>query len=205
MPRIILASSSNSRKKLLESAGLTFDVIVSNVDEEVPIYQSMTPKEMVIALSIVKAHTVRELVDYPALLLACDSTFEFEGKSLGKPFTTEVAIARARSLSGKSGYLHTGHCIIDLENGIEISDIATTKVNFGEMNDQEIADYVASGEPLLVAGGFTLDGLSSAFIDSIEGDYTNVIGLSVPLLRSMILRLGYSWHDLITQPIGAKN
>lgn len=205
MPRIILASSSNSRKKLLESAGLTFDVIVSNVDEEASIYQSMTPKEMVIALSIVKAHTVRELVDYPALLLACDSTFEFESKSLGKPLTTEVAIARARSLSGKSGYLHTGHCIIDLENGIEISDIATTKVNFGEMNDQEIADYVASGEPLHVAGGFTLDGLSSAFIDSIEGDYTNVIGLSVPLLRSMILRLGYSWHDLITQPIGAKN
>lgn len=205
MPRLILASSSNSRKKLLEAAGLTFDVIVSNVDEETPIYQSMTPKEMVIALSIVKAHTVRELVDYPALLLACDSTFEFEGKSLGKPLTTEVAIARARSLSGKSGYLHTGHCIIDLENGIEISDIATTKVNFGEMNDQEIADYVASNEPLHVAGGFTLDGLSSAFIDSIEGDYTNVIGLSVPLFRSMILRLGYSWHDLITQPIGAKN
>ena len=205
MPRIILASSSNSRKKLLEAAGLTFDVIVSNVDEEASIYQSMTPKEMVIALSIVKAHTVRELVDYSALLLACDSTFEFEGKSLGKPLTTEVAVMRARSLSGKSGYLHMGHCIIDLEKGIEISDIATTKVNFGEMNDQEIADYVASGEPLHVAGGFTLDGLSSAFIDSIEGDYTNVIGLSVPLLRSMILRLGYSWHDLITQPIGAKN
>ena len=205
MPRIILASASNSRKKLLEAAGLTFDVIVSNVDEEAPIYQSLTPKEMVIALSIVKAHTVRELIDYPALLLACDSTFEFEGKSLGKPLTTEVAIARAKSLSGKSGYLHTGHCIIDLENGIEISDIATTKVHFGEMNDQEITDYVASGEPLHVAGGFTLDGLSSAFIDSIEGDYTNVIGLSVPLLRSMILRLGYSWHDLITQPMGAKN
>lgn len=205
MPRIILASASPSRKRLLESAGLSFDVIVSNVDEEAPIYESMSPREMVLALSIVKAHTVRELADFPALILACDSTFEFDGKSLGKPMTSEVAIARAKSLSGNSGYLHTGHCIIDLENEIEISDIATTKVNFGEMSDEEIEDYVASGEPLKVAGGFTLDGLSSAFITSIEGDFTNVIGLSVPLLRSMILRLGYSWHDLIHQPMGAEN
>jgi len=205
MPRVILASASPSRKKLLEAAGVDFDVVVSNVDEELPIYATMTPKEMVLALAIVKAHTVRELIDYPSLVIACDSTFEFEGASLGKPLSPEVARARARKLSGKSGYLHTGHCIVDLNRDIEISDIASTKVTFGEMSDQEIDDYIASGEPLNVAGGFTLDGLSSAFITSIEGDYTNVIGLSVPLVRSMIVRLGYSWHDLTHQPIGAKN
>lgn len=205
MPRVILASASPSRKKLLEAAGVSFDVVVSNVDEELPIYETMTPREMVLALAIVKAHTVRELVDYPAIVIACDSTFEFEGVSLGKPLSPEVARARARKLSGKSGYLHTGHCIVDLDRNIEISDIASTKVTFGEMSDEEIDDYIASGEPLNVAGGFTLDGLSSAFISSIEGDYTNVIGLSVPLVRSMVLRLGYSWHDLTHQPIGAEN
>ena len=205
MPRVILASASPSRKKLLEAAGLDFDVVVSNVDEELPIYETLPPLEMVLALAIVKAHTVRELIDYPALVIACDSTFEFEGVSLGKPLSPDVARERARKLSGKSGYLHTGHCIVDLNRNIEISDIASTKVTFGEMSDEEIDDYVASGEPLNVAGGFTLDGLSSAFISSIEGDYTNVIGLSVPLVRSMILRLGYSWHELTHQPIGAEN
>lgn len=205
MPRVVLASASPSRKKLLDAAGVDFDVVVSHVEEELPIYESMTPREMVLALAIVKAHTVRELIDYQALVIACDSTFEFEGVSLGKPLTKEVANQRARRLSGKSGILHTGHCIIDLIRGVEISDIASTKVTFAEINDEEIADYVASGEPLNVAGGFTLDGLSSAFISSIEGDYTNVIGLSVPLVRSMILRLGYSWHELTHQPIGVEN
>jgi septum formation protein len=205
MPRVILASASPSRKKLLDAAGLNFDVVVSNVDEELPIYNQMSPKEMVLALSIVKAHTVRELVDFPALIIACDSTFEFEGVSLGKPLTAEVAIERAKKLSGKSGYLHTGHCIVDVNRGIEISDIASTKVTFADMNQEEIHDYVASGEPLHVAGGFTLDGLSSAFISSIEGDYTNVIGLSVPLIRKMIVQLGYTWHELIHQDMGAEN
>lgn len=205
MPRVVLASASPSRKKLLDAAGIDFDVVVSNVDEELPIYESMTPTEMVLALSIVKAHTVREIIDYPALVIACDSTFEFAGASLGKPLTPEIATQRARLLSGKSGILHTGHCIVDLNRGIEISDIASTKVTFAEINDREIDDYVASGEPLNVAGGFTLDGLSSAFISSIEGDYTNVIGLSVPLVRRMILRLGYSWRELTHQPIGAEN
>ena len=106
-------------------------------------------------------------------------------------------------LSGKSGFLHTGHCILDTERGLEVADIATTKVNFSELTDQEIDDYVASGEPLQVAGGFTLDGLSSAFISSIEGDYTNVIGLSVPLLRRLTTQLGYSWHEITHQTMGA--
>lgn len=205
MPRVILASASPSRKRLLTAAGFNFDVVVSHVDEELSIYSDMNPKEMVLALAIVKAHTVRELVDFPALIIACDSTFEFEGKSLGKPLTADIATERAERLSGKSGYLHTGHCIVDVHRGIEISDISSTKVTFGKMNSEEIGDYVASGEPLNVAGGFTLDGLSSAFIDSIEGDYTNVIGLSIPLIRKMILQLGYTWHELINQDMGAEN
>lgn len=203
MPSIILASASPSRKRLLEAAGVDAQIVISDVYEEDPIYLSMTPKEMVVALSIVKAHTVREILVSTGLIIACDSTFEFEGVSLGKPLTPEVAKERAHQLSGKSGYLHTGHCVLDTERGVELADIATTKVNFSKLSDQEIDDYVASGEPLNVAGGFTLDGLSSAFISSIEGDYTNVIGLSVPLLRKMTSQLGYAWHEITHQAMGA--
>ena len=135
--------------------------MVSNVDEDAEIYTTMAPKEMVIALAIVKAHTIRELVTEPALIIACDSNFEFEGESLGKPLTAQAARERTKRLSGKSGYLHPGHCIIDTAQGMEISDIATTSLTFSELTDEEIEDYVASGEPLGVAGGFTLDGLSS--------------------------------------------
>ena len=200
MPSIILASASTSRKRILEAAGINPTIVVSNVFEEDSIYESMAPREMVIALAIVKAHTVREMTVEPGLIIACDSTFEFEGASLGKPMTPELARERSRTLSGKSGLLHTGHCIIDTEREIEISDVVTTKVNFSELTNLEIDDYVASGEPLEVAGGFTLDGLSSAFISSIEGDYTNVIGLSIPLLRKMTTQLGYTWHDVINHP-----
>ncbi len=202
MAEFILASASPSRKKLLEAAGIHPRIVVSNVDEEDPIYESMNPSEMVLALAIVKAHTVRALVDQPCLILACDSTFEFNGVSLGKPLTHENAIARSRMVSGKSGLLHTGHCLIDTVRGVEISDIATTKVNFSTITDQEIEDYVASGEPLNVAGGFTLDGESSAFISSIEGDYSNVIGLSIPLLRTMTTHLGYTWRQVRELSIG---
>lgn len=203
MAEIILASASPSRKRLLEAAGIHPRIVVSNVDEEDPLYEKMNPREMVIALAIVKAHTVRELVDEPSLIIACDSTFEFNGVSLGKPLTASNATERARQMSGKSGLLHTGHCVVDTVRGVEISDIATTKVNFSELSEEEINDYVASGEPLAVAGGFTLDGLSSAFISSIEGDYTNVIGLSIPLLRAMTSHLGYTWRQVKDMSIGA--
>lgn len=199
MPTIILASASPSRKKLLDNAGIFSTVMVSGIDEDEDAYAKLSPKDMVLALAIVKAHTVRERVTEPALIIACDSTFEFEGISLGKPITSQRAISQARQISGKSGYLHTGHCIIDTDKEIEISDIASTKVTFSVFSDTEIADYVASGEPLNVAGGFTLDGLGSAFISSIEGDYSNVIGLSIPLVRAMTTKLGYSWPELKKQ------
>jgi len=196
MPRIVLASQSKSRRRLLEDAGLSPTIIVSNVDEETDFFSAMTPEDMVIALAISKAHTVREMIDYPAIIIGCDSTFDVDGVSFGKPGTPEIAIDRAKKISGRTGLLHTGHCIIDTDRGVEISDRVTTKVTFTEMSDEEIADYVASEEPLHVAGGFTLDGLGSPFIPVIEGDYTNVVGISMPFLRTAMKQLGYSWPQV---------
>jgi septum formation protein len=196
MPKIVLASQSTSRRRLLEGAGITPTVIVSHVDEETDFFNAMSPADMVIALAVTKAHTVRELIDYPALIIGCDSTFDVDGISFGKPGTPEIARERAKKISGRSGLLHTGHCVIDTAQGKEIADRVTTKVTFSELTDQEIEDYIASGEPLQVAGGFTLDGFGSPFIPVIEGDYTNVVGLSMPFLRSAMSQLGYSWPEV---------
>ena len=196
MPTVVLASQSTSRRRLLESAGLKPKIMVSHVDEETPFFNSLTPADMVIALAITKAHTIRDQIDFPAIIIGCDSTFEFQGESLGKPGEPAIAKERASRVRGNSGYLHTGHCVIDTAKDIEISDRVTTKVTFSDMTDEEIDDYVASGEPLHVAGGFTLDGFSSPFIPSIEGDYTNVVGISMPFLRKAMNQLGYSWPEV---------
>lgn len=196
MPQIVLASQSSSRRRLLEGAGISPLVKVSHVDEETDFFNSMTPADMVIALAITKAHTVREQIDFPAIIIGCDSTFDVDGISFGKPGTPEVARERALAISGRSGLLHTGHCIIDTEQGREIVDRVTTKVTFSKMELDEIDDYIASGEPLQVAGGFTLDGFGSPFIPIIEGDYTNVVGLSMPFFRSAMSQLGYSWPQV---------
>ena len=196
MPKVVLASQSTSRRRLLEGAGITPIVMVSHVDEETEFFNAMTPADMVIALAVTKAHTVREQVDFPAIIIGCDSTFVVDGISFGKPGTAEIAKERAQAISGRSGLLHTGHCIIDTVQSREIADRVTTKVTFSEMSDLEIDDYIASGEPLQVAGGFTLDGFGSPFIPVIEGDYTNVVGLSMPFLRSAMSQLGYSWPQV---------
>ena len=196
MPKVVLASQSTSRRRLLEGAGIMPIVMVSHVDEETEFFNAMTPADMVIALAVTKAHTVREQIDFPAIIIGCDSTFDVDGISFGKPGTPEIAKERAQAISGRSGLLHTGHCIIDTVQGREIADRVTTKVTFSEMSDLEIDDYIASGEPLQVAGGFTLDGFGSPFIPVIEGDYTNVVGLSMPFLRSAMSQLGYSWPQV---------
>ena len=196
MVQIILASASPSRLRLLESVGITPSILVSGVNEDASEFESLSPAELVIALAILKAHTVKDKAPVNSLIIGCDSTFEFEGKSLGKPVTKTKAIERCKQLSGKTGYLHTGHCLIDLRQGIELSERSTAKVQFAQMTDAEIIDYVDSNEPLNVAGGFTLDGLSAPFITKIEGDPSGIIGLSLPLLRKMIISLGYSWPEL---------
>jgi len=196
MPKVVLASQSTSRRRLLEGAGITPLVMVSHVDEETEFFNAMTPADMVIALAVTKAHTVREQIDFPAIIIGCDSTFDVDGISFGKPGTPEIAKERALAISGRNGLLHTGHCIIDTVQGREIADRVTTKVTFSEMSNLEIDDYIASGEPLQVAGGFTLDGFGSPFIPVIEGDYTNVVGLSMPFLRSAMSQLGYSWPQV---------
>lgn len=200
-PQVILASASPSRRRLLDSVGLAHQVMISGVDEDLDEYASLSPSELVVALAIVKAHTVATAYQqsnpqgHRALVIGCDSTFEFEGRSLGKPGTKENAIARCKELRGKSGVLHTGHCVIDTTQGIEISDLASTTVHFTDMSDDEINAYVETEEPLQVAGGFTLDGLSAPFIHAIEGEPSNVIGLSLPLIRKAFASLGYQWFD----------
>jgi len=202
--QVILASQSPSRKKLLESAGIPFDVMVSGVDEESPEITALTPSEMVIALAILKAHTVKNTfnVGDNALIIGCDSTFEFEGESLGKPLTHENAVARAKKMRGKNGLLHTGHCIIDTAQGIEVTDISTARVFMADMSDDEIEAYVSTGEPLELAGGFSLDGISAPFISRIEGDPSGIIGLSLPTLRTMVRSIGLNWFDLVSVNAG---
>ena len=158
MVHIVLASGSPSRKKLLESIGLNPEIIVSGVDEELPEITALPPAEMVIALAIMKAQTVASQLkarEVDAIVIGCDSTFEFEGQSLGKPETVERATQRAKAIRGKSGLLHTGHCFISTSKNLEYSDLSTSLVHFADMTDEEIDAYVASGEPLQVAGGFT--------------------------------------------------
>jgi septum formation protein len=197
---IILASASPSRKRLLESIGITPVIKVSGVDEETEELLALSPADMVIALAILKAHAVHRA--FPelknSLIIGCDSTFEFEGENLGKPGTPENAIDRARKMSGKSGYLHTGHCVIDTDQGIEVADISTSKVTFAKMTDAEIINYVNTGEPIQVAGGFTLDGHSAPFITHIDGDPSGIMGLSLPTLRKITINLGLQWSDVVS-------
>ena len=192
--------------------GIEAEIMVSGVDEESKEYESLSPSELVIALAIVKAHTVAKRVlegfttnptsQRDLIIIGSDSTFEFEGRSLGKPGTREKAIERCRLVQGRSGTLHTGHCLISIRGHdsamSEYSDIASTRVHFAPMSEREIVSYVETEEPLHVAGGFTLDGMSAPFIRAIKGDWSNVIGLSLPVVREGITSFGYQWFDLAT-------
>lgn len=197
--KIILASASPSRKKILESVGITPVIQISGVDEETPELLALPPADLVLALAILKAHTVYQQAPElsNALIIGCDSTFEFNGESLGKPGNREKAIERCRLLSGKSGYLHSGHSVIDTDQGIEVSDISTSKVTFVAMSDAEIINYVDTGEPLEVAGGFTLDGHSAPFISHIDGDPSGIMGLSLATLRKIAINLGLAWSEIV--------
>ncbi|MEU0985466.1 nucleoside triphosphate pyrophosphatase [Streptomyces sp. NPDC005953] len=195
--RLILASASPARLGLLRTAGFAPEVIVSGVDEDA--LSAPTPAELALVLAEAKAAVVAALPEAAgALVVGCDSVLELDGEALGKPSDAEEATARWKSMRGRSGVLRTGHCVTDTVTGRIASATASTTVRFGEPSDAEIAAYVASGEPLHVAGAFTLDGRSAPFIDSIDGDHGNVIGLSLPLLRTLLAELDHSITDLWT-------
>ncbi|MFE2147541.1 nucleoside triphosphate pyrophosphatase [Streptomyces sp. NPDC059456] len=192
---LVLASASPARLNLLRQAGMAPHVIVSHFDEDA--LSADTPAELALALAEAKADVVAALDEAAgALVIGCDSVLELDGEALGKPADAEEATARWKSMRGRAGVLRTGHCVIDTATGRRVSATASTTVRFGEPTDAEVAAYVASGEPLHVAGAFTLDGLSAPFIEGIDGDPGNVIGLSLPLLRSLLAELGVSITDL---------
>ncbi len=149
---------------------------------------------MCLALAQAKARAVAALDDTEgALVIGCDSLLELDGQALGKPESVEDAVARWFSMRGRSGVLLTGHWIVDRSTGKEIGEVAATTIHFGEPSDEEVFAYVATGEPLRVAGAFTIDGIGGAFVDGIDGDYSTVVGLSKPTLRRLITELGHSY------------
>ncbi|MCF3136480.1 Maf family protein [Streptomyces olivochromogenes] len=197
--RLVLASQSPARLGLLRQAGLDPEVIVSGVDEDA--VSAPTPAELALALAEAKASVVAARPEvYGALVIGCDSVLELDGQALGKPSDAEEATARWKSMRGRAGTLQTGHCIWDTVAKRYVSGTASTVVRFGEPTDAEIAAYVSSGEPLYVAGAFTLDGRSAPFIEGIDGDHGNVIGISLPLVRRLLSELGVGITDLWTQP-----
>lgn len=195
--RLVLASASPARLGLLRQAGMAPEVIVSGVDEDA--LTAPTPAQLALVLAEAKAAAVagrEEAAD--ALVVGCDSVLELDGEPLGKPADAEEATARWKAMRGRSGVLRTGHCVVDTRSGGRTSATASTTVRFAEPSDAEVAAYVASGEPLHVAGAFTLDGRSAPFVEGIEGDHGNVIGLSLPLLRRLLGELGTSVTELWT-------
>ncbi|HLU27762.1 MAG TPA: nucleoside triphosphate pyrophosphatase [Glycomyces sp.] len=191
---LVLASASPARRELLAAAGIEPEVLVSGVDESQ--VKADDPAELASTLAELKAGAVRGAVAPGVLLLGCDSVLHFDGEILGKPEGAEEAASRWKRMRGRSGTLYTGHCLIDTAADRRIVRASGTVVHFAEVTDAEIAAYVATGEPLHVAGSFTLDGYGSAFIDRIEGDPGTVIGLSMPLLRGMLGELEIALTDL---------
>ncbi|GAA3731081.1 Maf family protein [Streptomyces tremellae] len=193
--RLVLASQSPARLGLLRASGFTPEVIVSGVDEEA--LSAPTPGELALLLAEAKATSVAARPEAAgALVVGCDSVLDLEGEALGKPVDAEDATARWKAMRGRSGVLRTGHCLIDTASGRRAAATASTTVRFGTPTDAEVAAYVASGEPLHVAGAFTLDGRSAPFVDGVEGDPSNVIGLSLPLFRRLLHEVGGSLTDL---------
>lgn len=203
---LVLASASPARRALLERAGVTPLVRASDVDEAAvetaarAADPDLSPAGLVVALARAKGEHVAS--SYPGssqgtLVLACDSVLEIGGEVVGKPHTAEVAVGRWRAMRGGAGTLHTGHWLHDLRTGCSVTAAASTQLRFADLSDDEIERYVATGEPLHVAGAFTIDGLGSPFVEVVAGDAGTVIGLCLPLLRRMALELGVGWFDLV--------
>ena len=201
MPTLILASASPARLATLRAAGIEPEVIVSGVDESQ--VSDAEPATFVTRLAELKAGAVHarvqedpELAGDAGWLLACDSMLELDGEVLGKPADAADAVRRWQRMRGRSGVLHTGHVVVELGSRRTVTRSVATTVHFADVADEEIEAYVGTGEPLHVAGAFTIDGLGGAFVTGLEGDHHNVVGLSLPVLRQMLAELGVRWTDL---------
>jgi septum formation protein len=192
--RFVLASASPARLATLRRAGVVPEVLVSGVDEAAVTARSAA--ELVQTLAAAKARAVAGRLRGPALVLGCDSLLEFDGRALGKPGTKAAAVAQWRAMRGRSGVLHTGHCLLDVDPGRAVTAVASTTVRFAEVTDEEIELYCATGEPAGVAGAFTIDGLGGWFITGVDGDPHTVVGLSLPLLRRLLDELGHSLRGI---------
>lgn len=194
MTKLLLASTSPARKRLLNDAGIVFETRSPGVDEDalVEAVRPPTIQDMTLLLARAKA----EAVTFDGLVLGCDSALLLDGEMLGKPHLPEVAIARWQKMRGQTGILCSGHWLIDGETGEATGKVTQTTVKFANLTDEQIHKYVATGEPLQVAGAFTIDGVGGAFVERIEGDYHTVVGLSLVALRELVTELGHDYQSL---------
>ena len=198
--RLYLASTSPARLTTLRASGIEPIVLPSNVDEDAAVAAAgpLTPTEMVQLLARLKASAVTG-ADVDGFIVGCDSAFELDGATYGKPHTAAIARERWELQRGREGVLHSGHWLIDHRGGIAagaVGAVSSTHVRFANVRDSEIDAYIATGEPLEVAGAFTIDSLGGAFIEEIRGDAHSVVGISVATLRTMLLGFGVEWHAL---------
>jgi septum formation protein len=200
--QVVLASASPARLSVLKSAGVTPHVVVSGVDEDAiaAALPDPTPEHVVVALAEAKAAAVLDNAGYPdCVIIGCDSMLHHDGELLGKPHTPEVARKRWAAMAGTTGDLLTGHAILRIERGRRVASATgtqSTTVRFGTPTDAELEAYIASNEPLKVAGAFTLDGLGGWFVEGIDGDPSSVIGISLPLTRRLLAEVGVTVDQL---------
>jgi septum formation protein len=214
VPHLVLASRSPARLATLGAAGVQPTVVVSDVDEDAVLaaardrFPGLEPADAVLVLAQAKAEAVAGSVEDSALVLGCDSMLELDGEVVGKPVDADDARTRWRTMRGRSGVLHTGHWLLDARDaddggtGATLGATSSTTVYFADIDDEEIDSYVATGEPLHVAGAFTIDGLGGPYVERVEGDHHGVVGLSLPLLRALLAEIGVQWRTLRTTDAG---
>jgi septum formation protein len=194
--RFVLASASPARLETLRRAGIRPEVVVSGVDEDA--VSAGSPAELAVRLAELKAAAVADRIGAApgALVLGCDSLLDLDGRPLGKPGTAVAAAERWRQLRGRTGTLVTGHCLIDTSTAARVTRAVGTEVRFADVTDAEVDAYCGTGEPAEVAGAFTVDGLGGWFIEGVTGDHHNVVGVSLPMVRTMLRDLGHGLGDI---------